>query len=89
MVDNREKIVEFLSKNTDPEGLAASLEGKGLINEDIKDIAHVQALTKPQRIWPMIDAVISKIELNVQSFYKFIEVLKTVGGLEELIELIT
>ena len=88
MVDNREKIVDFLSENTDPEGLAASLEGKGLINKAIKDIARVQTHTKPQRIRPMIDAVISKIELN-ENFDKFVEVLKTEGGLDELIELIT
>ena len=88
MAFRQDIIIRFLATNVNPAGLADKLWISGLINEDIRDKALVVAVPVTDRIRPMIDAVITKIEVNVENFHTFIVVLRKMGGLDDLIHLI-
>ena len=88
MAENREKIIEFLSANVSPEGLANQLQIAGLINTDVVGKAAVTAIPVADRIRPVIKAVISKLELSEENAEKFKRVLNTLGVLEDLDQII-
>ena len=88
MALRRDKIVSFLTATVSPAGLADKLWVAGLINDDIRNKALVAAVTAPERIRPMIDAVVTKIKINAANFDTFISVLRHIGGLDDLIHLI-
>ena len=88
MAKNREKIIEFLSANVSPEGLANQLQIAGLINTDVVGKAAVTAIPVADRIRPVIKAVISKLELSEENAEKFKRVLNTLGVLEDLDQII-
>ena len=81
---NREKIIEFLSANVSPEGFATELEIIGLINMDVREKAELTTYTKRERIRPVINAVITKLELNEENADKFKSVLKKLRVLADL-----
>ena len=89
MYRKRATIVRFLSVNVSPESLANKLRSVGLISDDIWRQAIMPFASTPQRIRPLIDAIISRIELNEKNYDKFISVLEEFGSLEDLIQYIT
>ena len=82
-----DKIIHFLSANVSPDRLADTLFAAGLINDDIKAKALVTSITIPERIRPLVDAVVTRIELNAANYEKFITVLRQFK-LEDLITFI-
>ena len=84
MAEEREKIIKFLSVNVNPVELATELEIIGLINSHVRGQAELTTVPVPDRIRPVINAVISKLELNEENADKFKRVLKTLGVLEDL-----
>ena len=85
----QENIIEFLSVNVDPEGLATELEIVGLINRDVREEAEVKTITTRKRIRPVMKAVLSKLELSEESADKFKNVLKKLAVLDDLLPIIT
>ena len=85
---NRDRIVRFLAANVSPGGLADKLLVAGLISDDVRETALVAGLSVSERIRPMIDAVITRIELNHAKYDLFISVLRQFGSLEDLIQYI-
>ena len=85
---NRDTIVRFLAANVSPGGLADKLLVAGLINDDIREKALVTGLPVSERIRPMIDAVITRIEQNAAKYDLFISVLRQFGSLEDFIQFI-
>ena len=72
-----------------PARLADMFRTAGLIHDEIRDKAFVPAAIQADKIRPMIDVIIVKTELNSAKYYKkFIDVLKEIGGLEDIIEFI-
>ena len=84
----REEIIEFLSVNVSPERLAIELEIIGLINKDVREKAEVTTVPKSERIRPVINAVLSKLDLDEENVAKFKCVLKKLDVLEDLSKLI-
>ena len=84
----RDEIVHFLSTNVNPERLADKFRVAGLINDDIRWKALVTTIAIPERIRPMIDAIITRIELNVANYDTFISVLREFKSLEDFIQFI-
>ena len=68
--------------------LADKLVVAHLINDEIRHKALVKGVPTPENIRPMIDAVITRIELNVANYDKFISVLKQFESLDDLIHFI-
>ena len=85
---NRDTIVRFLAADVSPGALADQLLVAGLINDDIREKARVTGLPVSERIRPMIEAVIIRIELNAAKYDLFISVLRQFESLEDLIEFI-
>ena len=85
---NRDRIVRFLAANASPGGLADKLLVAGLISEGVRERALVAGLPASERIRPMIDAVITRIELNHAKYDLFISVLRQFGSLEDLVQYI-
>ena len=85
----REKIIEFLAANVTPDGFATELEIVGLISKDVREEAEVMTITTRKRIRPVMNAVISKLELSEENADKFKSVLKKFMVLDDLIEIIT
>ena len=85
---NRDRIVRFLAANVSPGGLADKLLVAGLISEGVRETALVAGLPVSERIRPMIDAVITRIELNHAKYDLFISVLRQFGSLEDLVQYI-
>ena len=85
---NRNKIVRFLAANVSAGELADELLVAGLISDDVRQKAQVAALSVSERIRPMIDAVITRIELNAAKYDLFISVLKQFRSLEDLVQYI-
>ena len=79
------EIIRFLAANVCPGGLADKLLTVGLISESVREKALVTGLPVSERIRPMIDAVITRIELNAAKYDLFISVLKHFGYLEDLV----
>ena len=73
-----------------PARLADELLAAGLINGEVWDKAFVAGVTNSEKIRPMIDVIIVKMELNASKYYKkFIDILKQIGGaLEDVVEFI-
>ena len=88
VVQKCDTIITFLATNVSPGGLADKLRGAGLINDEIRQLALVTGVPTTQNIRPMIDAVISRIELNEANYDKFISILKECGSLDDLIQFI-
>ena len=88
MALNHHTIVRFLAANVSPGGLADKLLVAGLINDDIREKARVTGLPVSETVRPMIDAVITRIELNAAKYDLFISVLRQLGSLEDLIQFI-
>ena len=88
MALNRYKIVRFLAANVSPGALADKLLVAGLISDDVREKALVTGLPVSETVRPMIDAVITRIELNAAKYDLFISVLRQFGSLEDLIEYI-
>ena len=85
---NRVRIVRFLGANVSPGALADKLLVAGLISDDVREKALVTGLPVSETVRPMIDAVITRIELNAAKYDLFISVLRQFGSLEDLIELL-
>ena len=83
----RDKIVDFLSANVSAGTLGDKLFEAGLISDDIRLGGCVSRAHRSQKIGPMIDAVIARIELNEENYEKFKSVLKDFG-FYDLIEFI-
>ena len=89
MKHKQDEIIRYLAACVSPGRLADMFRGAGLINEETRDKASIPTATNPDKIRPMIDTIIVKIELNAAKYYKkFIDVLKEIGDLEDVIELI-
>ena len=84
----RDQIISFLATNVSAGELADRLIVAGLIDDGIRHQALVRGVPTPENIRPMIDAVITRIELNVANYDKFISVLKQFRSLNDLIQLI-
>ena len=80
-------IITTLSKTVSAETLADKLHVKRLIGDDIRSKAQVAGVGE-DKIRPVIDAVLSKIELNSANYDEFIGTLREFGDLEDLIECI-
>ena len=80
-------IIRTLSKTVSAETLAGKFYAKLLIGDDICSKARVAGVAE-DKIRPVIDAVLSKIELNPAVYDKFIQILKEFQDLEDLIECI-
>ena len=85
---NRDKIVRFLSADVSAGELADKLLVAGLISEHVREKALVTGLPVSETIRPMIDAVVTRIELNAAKYDLFISVLRQFGSLEDLIQFI-
>ena len=72
-----------------PEWFATELEIVGLISKDVREEAGVTTITTRKRIRPVMNAVISKLELSEENADKFKSVLKKLGILDDLIQIIT
>ena len=81
-------IVSFLATNSSPGTLASKLWTAGLINKDIKNKATVLGIDDEDKIRPMIDAVLSQIEMNTENYAKFIKILNDLGAMDDLVETI-
>lgn len=88
MAHRCDDIISFLAANVSPERLADRLRRENLIGDDIKERASTTTIAKSDRIRPMVDAVISRVKLNVAKHAKFISVLKQFQDLEDLIQFI-
>ena len=89
LIHKRDKIIRCLAACVSPGRLADMFRGAGLINDEIRDEAFIPTAAKPDKIRPMIDAIIVKTELNAAKHYKkFIDVLEEIGDLKDLIEFI-
>ena len=88
VAQKRDKIINFLAANVSPGSLADKLREKHLINDEIRHKALVKGIPTPENIRPMVDAVITRIELNVANYDKFISVLKQFESLDDLIHFI-
>ena len=84
---NRDRILHFLAININPGTLADKLLVAGLINDDVREKALVTGLPVSETIRPMIDAVITRIDLNPVKYDLFISVLKQLGA-EDLVQYI-
>ena len=89
MFQKRATIVYFLSVNVSPELFANKLRSVGLIGDDTWRRAIMPFSSTPKKIGPLIDAIISRIQLNEKNYDKFISVLEEFGSLEDLIQYIT
>ena len=83
-----DKIIDFLAVNCDPESLTDKLFAAGLINRSIAEEASMRAITKSQRIRPLVNTVLSLVEMNTENFGLFIQILEDIGGLDELVMLL-
>ena len=83
---NRDRIVHFLAANVSPGRLADKLLVAGLVTEGVRERALIVGLPVSERIRPMIDAVITRIELNHAKYDLFISVLRQFGSLEDFIQ---
>ena len=81
-------IVSFLATNSSPGTLASKLWIARLINKDIKNKASVLGIDDENKIRPMIDAVLSQIEMNTENYAKFIKILNDLGAMDDLVETI-
>ena len=82
---NRGRIVRFLAANVSPGALADKLLVAGLISDDVREKALVTGLPVSETVRPMIDSVITRIELNAAKYDLFISVLRQFGSLEDLL----
>ena len=89
MTHKRDTIIHHLATCVSPGRLADRFRGAGLINDETREKAFISATTEADKIRPMIDVIIVKTKLNAAKCYKkFIDVLKEIGDLEDLIEFI-
>ena len=86
--ENLEVIVDFLSKNVNPERLAGKLFAARMITYSTAEKANVRAITDSERIRPLVYAVLSQVEKNSANFAKFLNILEDEGGMEELVQLL-
>ena len=84
----RDKIIRFLAADVSPGELADKLLVVGLIGENVRDKALVTSIPVYDTIRPMIDAVLSRIELNGEIYDKFIGVLRQFQSFDDLIQFI-
>ena len=82
------EIIRFLATNVSPGALADKLLVVGLISDGVREKALVTGLPVSETIRPMIDAVITRIELNAAKYDLFISVLRQFGSLEDLVQYI-
>ena len=83
-----EKIIDFLSVNVSPVGLATELEIAGLITKHVRGLADVTTVPVPERIRPVIVSVISRLKLKEENAEKFKSVLQKLEVLEDVMHII-
>ena len=71
-----------------PDRFATELEISGLINRDVREEAEVTTVATSRRIRPVMNAVITKLELSEENADKFKSVLKKLGVLDDLTQII-
>ena len=81
-------IVGFLATNVSPGTLADKLWVAELITEDIRDKASVMGLTDREKIRPMINAVLTQIDVNVANYTRFMRILRELGAMDDLVSVI-
>ena len=88
MVKKSDVITHFLSSNVSPGRFADTLRDQDFITEDTWRKAHIPFITNSMKIRVLIEAVLSRINLDARNYDKFIAVLKQYGGLDDLITVI-
>ena len=83
-----DKIIHFLVANVSPGELANKLLVADLITEHVREKALVTSVPGSENFRPMIDSVLSRIELNGAIYDKFIGVLRQFKSLDDLIQFI-
>ena len=81
-------IINHLSDSVAVESLADKLYRKLVITRDSYGAVCVAGVPNHLRVRTLIRAVLSKIELNVTNFDKFIATLREFQGLDDIIDLI-
>ena len=84
----RDGIIRFLAANVSPGAFADKLQVADLITEHVREKALVTSVPGSDTIRPMIDAVLSRIELNEEIYDKFIGVLRQFQSFDDLIQFI-
>ena len=77
--NNFSLIVDTLADTVNPTAFAVKLWERRLVNRDIINQADIEVKTKPERIRPVITAVLAQIKLTASLYSTFIEVLEEVN----------
>jgi len=86
--ENYDKLSSTLTHHVPPRDLANKLFTAQLIGENLMQQANRDIVDEAVRINSLLAAVLNQIELNCNTFHKFINILEDYDQLKELLKLL-
>ena len=83
-----DQLIEKLADADVAESLADKLRKEELITHYCWEKACLQSVPNTDRIRPLINAVMSRVEMDTANYGKFISILKEISGLQSIIDLL-
>ena len=89
-MERRDKLINQLASARCSGVLADKLHSTHIITDPIYEEAlnAGPGVVETSRIRPVISAVLAKVEMNTDHYYKFLDILQELGGLQDTVQLL-
>ena len=89
-MERSDKIINQLASARCSGILAIKLHSARVITDPVYEEAlnAGPGVVETVRIRPVISAVLAKVEMNTENYYKFLDVLQELGGLQDTVQLL-
>ena len=90
MMERHDKIINQLASAKCSGMLANKLHTAQVITDPVYEEAlnAGPGVVETVRIRPVVSAVLAKVEMNTENYYKFLGILQELGGLQDTVQLL-